>query len=164
MMKRKSLEWLSCSEAELTRRIGSLRGLFVPGVLCVLEGEMGAGKSAFAREVLRMLCPGAVSKGSPTFPLVHEYRADSGFTVHHIDLYRLKSEREFEDSGIAEQIDSRDAVVLVEWASLFPDFFEAYLSQKSRRSWIRVWIHPGNGPDTRSYRFEVSGDLDLDLA
>jgi tRNA threonylcarbamoyladenosine biosynthesis protein TsaE len=126
MMKRKSLEWLSCSEAELTRRIGSLRGLFVPGVLCVLEGEMGAGKSAFAREVLRMLCPGAVSKGSPTFPLVHEYRADSGFTVHHIDLYRLKSEREFEDSGIAEQIDSRDAVVLVEWASLFPDFFEAY--------------------------------------
>jgi tRNA threonylcarbamoyl adenosine modification protein YjeE len=155
MMKRKNLEWRDCSEYELPGRLGEAGEMFGPGVLCVLEGELGAGKSAFAREVIRIHCPRALSRGSPTFPLVQEYRADAGFPVFHIDLYRLQSEDEFLDSGIAEQIDSGEALVLVEWASLFPEYFERSLSLGSRRAWVRVRILPGSAADTRTYLIET---------
>jgi tRNA threonylcarbamoyl adenosine modification protein YjeE len=163
MTKRKSLEWRNCSEAELAERVRSLSGRLRPGLLCVLEGDLGAGKSSFAREILRVVSPGSVSRGSPTFPLVQEYRADAGFPVYHIDLYRLKSEQEFEDSGIGEQIDSREALVLVEWASLFPDFFQRYFSKSSKRPWLRVHILSGSGPEARSYQIEGSGDFNFDF-
>jgi tRNA threonylcarbamoyl adenosine modification protein YjeE len=155
MTKRKSLEWRDCSEAGLPERLAGMSAMFGPGVLCVLEGELGTGKSSFAREVLRIHCPKAVSRGSPTFPLVQEYRAEAGFPVFHIDLYRLQTEEEFLDSGIAEQIDSPDALVMVEWASLFPDYFERYFSPRSRRPWIRVRILPGSTVDRRTYLLET---------
>jgi tRNA threonylcarbamoyl adenosine modification protein YjeE len=155
-MKKKSLEWRNCSESDLSSRIQALIPSLGPGVLCVLEGEMGVGKSAFAREVLRSLCPNLQSRGSPTFPLVHEYSSDAGFPIYHIDLYRLGSEQEFEHSGIGEQLDSPDALVMVEWASLFPAYFERYFAPSSKRKWIRVRIGFGDEASTRTYEITRS--------
>jgi tRNA threonylcarbamoyladenosine biosynthesis protein TsaE len=110
---------------------------------------MGAGKSSFARAVIRQLSRESRSQGSPTFPLVQEYRADSGFPIFHIDLYRLKSEEEIFHSGISEQLDSDDALVLVEWASLFPGLFGSETRPGSRKLVLQVVIS-GYG-DFRNY-------------
>jgi tRNA threonylcarbamoyl adenosine modification protein YjeE len=153
MVKKKSLEWQNCSEERLVSEVVH----FVeencgPGVLLLLEGEMGAGKSSFARAVIRQLCRESRSQGSPTFPLVQEYRADSGFPIFHIDLYRLKSEEEIFHSGISEQLDSDDALVLVEWASLFPGLFGTYTRPGSRKAVLQVRIS-GYG-DFRNYSIQ----------
>jgi tRNA threonylcarbamoyl adenosine modification protein YjeE len=150
MVKKKNLEWQNCSEERLVSEVVH----FVeehcgPGVLLLLEGEMGAGKSSFARAVIRQLSRESRSQGSPTFPLVQEYRADSGFPIFHIDLYRLKSEEEIFHSGISEQLDSDDALVLVEWASLFPGLFGTYTRPGSRKLVLQVVIS-GYG-DFRNY-------------
>ncbi len=153
MAKKKSLEWQNCSEEQLELKIARFVDEHcTPGSLILLEGEMGAGKSSFARAVIRRLSKSSRSQGSPTFPLVQEYIADQEFPIYHIDLYRLRSEDELDHSGISDQLDSKDALVLVEWASLFPGFFESYIRSGTPRKVIQVQIK-GHG-DCRTYRME----------
>jgi len=85
-----------------------------PGDVVLLVGEMGAGKTVFARGFARGLGVGPDDHvASPTFNLVHVH--DSGrFPLHHADLYRLESRGEIEDLGLREAADM-GAVVLVEW-------------------------------------------------
>jgi tRNA threonylcarbamoyladenosine biosynthesis protein TsaE len=151
MVKKKSLEWRNCSEQELDRHLAEWVGANCrPGVLLLLEGGLGAGKSSFARAAIRHLARLAGSQGSPTFPLVQEYRADAGFPVYHMDLYRLNSEEDLEQSGMAEQIDAPEALVLVEWSSLFPGFFSGYLKPGAAKKVFLVEIE-GSG-NQRDYR------------
>jgi tRNA threonylcarbamoyl adenosine modification protein YjeE len=155
MVKKKNLEWRNCSEGDLEGVIGTLTDeISGPGTLILLIGEMGAGKSAFARTFLRFISKANGVAGSPTFPLVQEYQADLGYPIYHIDLYRLKSEAELEDSGIAEQIDDPNALVMVEWSNLFPDYFKTYESGKTMRRVVRVQISPGN-LETRNYAISI---------
>jgi tRNA threonylcarbamoyl adenosine modification protein YjeE len=155
MAKKKSLEWQNCSEEELRQRIRGLApGISAPGTLILLEGEMGAGKSSFARALLCEISKGAESRGSPTFPLVQQYRADRGHPVYHIDLYRLRSEEELLHSGIEEQIEDRSALVLVEWSSKFPEYFETITGARARRNVVRVGIS-GEGSDSRTYAISI---------
>ena len=154
MVKKKSLEWRNCSEEELRERIdGEILGLFGPNVIVFLEGEMGAGKSSLVRVLMRQLAPKVASQGSPTFPLVQEYRAEKGFPIYHMDLYRLKNEAELEDSGIEAQIEERGALVFIEWASLFEDYFSFYQRNPERisKKSIQIFIEPGES-ETRNYR------------
>jgi tRNA threonylcarbamoyl adenosine modification protein YjeE len=51
---------------------------------------------------------------SPTYALVHEYRAPSG-RVFHLDLYRLKHEDELTNLGWDDLLAAEDALVLIEW-------------------------------------------------
>jgi len=143
MPKKKSLEWRNCSEAELTQKIHAwAEGVDFRDTLIFLEGEMGAGKSTFARALLAVLAPSSRSMGSPTFPLVQEYAANAGYTVYHIDLYRLKNEQELEDSGIESQIEEPGSAALVEWASLFEGAFAHWWdpSRKRRKKVVLVRI------------------------
>lgn len=98
---------------------------------------MGSGKSTFARFILSALVEGFSSQGSPTYPLVQEYRAKQGFSIYHIDLYRLKNESELEDSGILHQIEEQGSLALVEWPGLFPDVF-SYWKNDARLRLKRV--------------------------
>jgi tRNA threonylcarbamoyladenosine biosynthesis protein TsaE len=82
------------------------------GDAILLEGELGAGKTAFARAFLRAAARDpALEVPSPTFTLVQDYATPSGM-VHHFDLWRLDG-----PSGMTELSwdEASDDVVLVEW-------------------------------------------------
>ncbi len=87
----------------------------VPGPLSfALLGELGAGKTAFARAFVCALPGGrAVRVQSPTYALVHHYPTEP--PVRHIDLYRIESSEELEAIGFAEMVDV-PGINLVEWA------------------------------------------------
>jgi tRNA threonylcarbamoyl adenosine modification protein YjeE len=95
--------------ADLGRRLATV---LRPGDLVVLEGDLGAGKTALARSVIRTLVgDGALDVPSPSFALVQPYEAN-GAPVLHADLYRISSPREVDELGL---FDRADAIVLVEW-------------------------------------------------
>lgn len=103
-----------------TEAVGRVVGehLFAGAVL-LLEGELGAGKTVFARGVARGLgVTGTVS--SPTFTILRVYAGRLPF--YHFDLHRLESEEELLELGIEEYLDG-DGVTLVEWADRFESFF-----------------------------------------
>jgi tRNA threonylcarbamoyladenosine biosynthesis protein TsaE len=87
----------------------------------LLEGEMGAGKTTFARELLLGLGVTQPPEGSPTFAIAHEYHCERGGVVH-IDLYRIRSESELDHAGIPEYFWSRPLIVICEWLSMWPEF------------------------------------------
>ena len=108
----------SLSEDEtfaLGRRTGqTLRA----GSLVVLQGELGAGKTVFARGVAAGLGIAESEVSSPTFTLVQEYRGGR-LPLFHADLYRLEGEREMEALGIDAMLQGGGAV-LVEWGERLP--------------------------------------------
>jgi tRNA threonylcarbamoyl adenosine modification protein YjeE len=80
-----------------------------------LEGELGAGKTAFARGVARGLGAAAREVASPTFALLNEYAGANGSIVlRHLDLYRLAdAPRDLEVLGLPDSV--AGAPVCVEW-------------------------------------------------
>lgn len=85
------------------------------GWTMLLEGELGAGKSTFARALIQgMGHTGAVP--SPTYTLVEPYHFP-GRAVYHIDLYRINSEEELRYLGWTE-LD--DGFRLIEWPDRAP--------------------------------------------
>jgi tRNA threonylcarbamoyladenosine biosynthesis protein TsaE len=109
----------TCSEQE-TEALGRALGehLF-PGAVILLNGELGAGKTVFARGVARGLGVEATVQ-SPTFTLLNAHTGRLPF--YHFDLYRLETEGELYDLGFDEVLDG-DGVSLVEWAGKFSGFF-----------------------------------------
>jgi tRNA threonylcarbamoyladenosine biosynthesis protein TsaE len=91
-----------------------------PGALVLLDGELGAGKTVFARGVALGLDV-ASSVQSPTFTLLNVHNGRLPF--YHFDLYRLEAEEELFELGMDEIMDG-DGVTLVEWAGKFPGYFQ----------------------------------------
>jgi tRNA threonylcarbamoyladenosine biosynthesis protein TsaE len=103
------------------------------GDLIVLSGEMGAGKTAFAKGFGAAL--GVTDPiTSPTFTLVHRYDLPAGDhraeALYHADLYRLERTTEVADLALEELADG-GGIVLVEWGdvveSLFGDHLDVHL-------------------------------------
>jgi tRNA threonylcarbamoyl adenosine modification protein YjeE len=83
------------------------------GDVIALVGDLGAGKSTFARALLRAFADDAgLDVPSPTFTLVQSYDLPR-LTVAHYDLYRLGEASELDELGFDEAV--RDGAVLVEW-------------------------------------------------
>jgi tRNA threonylcarbamoyladenosine biosynthesis protein TsaE len=84
------------------------------GDVLLLEGELGAGKTAFVRGLARGLRLAADEVTSPTFTLIQEYRGSStDIVLYHADLYRL-TPREVDDLGLGEL--SEEGILAVEWS------------------------------------------------
>lgn len=111
-----------CKSEEETEALGERLGRSAkPGEVYALEGDLGAGKTAFTRGFAR----GAGYGGrvtSPTFAIVGEYLGGR-LPVFHFDLYRLGSSDELFDIGWEEYL-SRGGVCVVEWAQRCADAFD----------------------------------------
>lgn len=113
------------------RRIANM---LQPGMLILLRGELGAGKTTLMKGVVQAI--GAAEPDevtSPTFTLIHEYvgrmnsdtddmapaNRSSPVHLYHLDLYRLETENQLATLGLEELL-SEDAIVVVEWGEKFP--------------------------------------------
>jgi len=81
------------------------------GDLFTLAGDLGAGKTAFARCFIQALC-GAVDVTSPTFNLLHSYALPGGGEIWHYDLYRIEHESALQELGLDE---ASQHITLMEW-------------------------------------------------
>ena len=87
--------------------------------LIAFRGHLGAGKTTFIKALCD--CLGVEDNVcSPTFTIVNEYRAASGFPVFHFDFYRIESLREAEDLGLDEYFYS-GCFCFMEWPEKIED-------------------------------------------
>jgi len=110
-MKRVSLE---TENVEKTRAFGEkLAQSLHPGDVVLLQGPLGAGKTALTQGIgLGLGLDSNVT--SPTFILVAKHTtADGSIALYHADLYRLSDPFEVADLHLGEQ--TEDAVLVVEW-------------------------------------------------
>lgn len=115
---------IQTESAEETEALGTRAGSLVPpGSLICLCGELGAGKTAFVRGLARgIFGPDTIQVTSPTYVLMHEYRAEKPQTgsLYHIDAYRLggsadDSSGEFMGAGLGECLNQKNSWVCIEW-------------------------------------------------
>ncbi len=87
----------------------------------LLEGDLGAGKTVFAKGIAAGLNIDPAEVSSPTFTLVNAY--EGRMRLYHLDLYRLEGElEEIYSLGLNEMLSEKNAVVLIEWAERLGQF------------------------------------------
>lgn len=115
----------TASEQETAKLAAETARTLTTGDVLTLSGPLGAGKSVFARALIRTLCGAEIEVPSPTFTLVQTYETPQG-ALYHFDLYRLQSPDELFELGWE---DARGGVALVEW----PEKAAIYMPGSARR-------------------------------
>lgn len=90
------------------------------GTVIGLKGNLGAGKTVFARGFIKALGINSIVS-SPTFTLIKEYERKDSKWVFHLDLYRIQDLSSALDFGIEEYINNPDAIALIEWPDCIID-------------------------------------------
>jgi len=126
----------------LARAVGEL---LRPGDVVSLVGDLGAGKTVFARGVARALGVTELVV-SPTFTIVREY--EGRVPLVHVDVYRIDVVQELHDLGF-EEVVRDDAVTLVEWG----DKVDGLLPGDR----LDVRLAPGAADDERVVEIEGHG-------
>ena len=108
--------------AEETIALGrELAAMLTPPKLVLLRGDLGAGKTTLVKGIAAALDAAAEDDvTSPTFTLIHEYRAPE-VTLYHIDLYRVDTPRQLETLGLDDLI-ADNSILLIEWGEKFSRF------------------------------------------
>jgi tRNA threonylcarbamoyladenosine biosynthesis protein TsaE len=108
--------------AEETIALGrELAKMLAPPKIVVLRGDLGAGKTTLVKGIAEgFQAASEEDVTSPTFTLIHEYRAPSA-TVYHIDLYRIDTQRELETLAL-DDLMGENSVLLIEWGEKFARF------------------------------------------
>ncbi len=107
------------SEQETYDFAYSLAKEALPGQVYCLNGDLGVGKTVFARGFGAGL---GIDEPivSPTFTILKEY--DEGrLPLYHFDVYRIGSSDEMEEVGYFDKLDRADGVCLIEWSVLIED-------------------------------------------
>ncbi len=87
--------------------------LLQAGDVIALRGDLGVGKSEFARALIRARAGAEIEVPSPTFTIIQDYPL-TGLTLRHIDLYRLADPDELLELGL-EDAPAEHEAWLVEW-------------------------------------------------
>ncbi len=132
------------SEEATARFAADVAVALEPGDLVTLSGDLGAGKTTFARALIRYLADDdAIEVPSPTFTLLQSYELPR-FPLVHADFYRLSGAAELAELGFEDL--AAGTVVLVEW----PDRTAGFLPPD--RIDITFTLAPQLGPDVRDAR------------
>lgn len=112
---------------EETRELGCCFGkIAVAGLIVLLAGDLGAGKTCFAQGVAKGLgVPGDSPVTSPTYTLLNIHQGR--LPLYHFDLYRLSQVDDLADLGYDEFAEG-GGITLVEWADRMNDALSASLS------------------------------------
>lgn len=118
------------TESNLSEIAEVISDVLKPGKPFFLFGEMGAGKTTLAKQIIKTLgCDDEVT--SPTFNIMQSYSTMLG-TLWHVDLYRLKHIKEIEELGIFEMF--KQHFFIVEW----PEKLENYLPSPHLKAFIEI--------------------------
>jgi tRNA threonylcarbamoyladenosine biosynthesis protein TsaE len=138
-------EFISNSEERTEQIASELAAKLSPGAVVALHGNLGCGKTVFARGFARAL--GVTDYvTSPTFTIVQEYPITETRHLYHLDLYRIGNEDDAIAFGIDEYLLDPEAFCLLEWPTriqeLWPDtivevFFE-HIDEERRSIKIKV--------------------------
>jgi len=139
---------------ELEKISNKIKKKLIPGDVIFLYGEIGVGKTTFARLLINNYEKEKNLKVSevlsPTFNIVFEYDLKE-FTIKHYDLYRLKNDNDIKNIGLFEDLER--TITLIEWPELIKekpsnriDLFFEYSENMTERSLIiknngRLKIH-----------------------
>ncbi|WP_417489190.1 tRNA (adenosine(37)-N6)-threonylcarbamoyltransferase complex ATPase subunit type 1 TsaE [Maricaulis sp.] len=104
--------------ADTTALGDRLAGLLVAGDIVCLSGDLGAGKTTLARQVIANMC-GVDDAPSPTYTIVQVYETGASVALWHVDLYRIEEPGELEQLGLDDAFD--DAITLIEWPERLED-------------------------------------------
>ena len=137
------------NEQATLRLVVDIAAALDPGDLVTLSGDLGAGKTTFARAMIRHLAGNPdIAVPSPTFTLMQTYDLPR-FPVVHADLYRLEGPGELAELGFDDL--PKEAVVLLEW----PDRAAGFLPPD--RLDIAFTLAPKLGPEHRNARITGYG-------
>ena len=136
-----------------TIRIGkNIGSVLLPGDVVALVGELGTGKTQFIKGLAAGVGVGKPPYiSSPSFTLINEYAGKVPF--YHIDLFRLKSEKEAEELGLEEYFQG-GGITAIEWADKIPSLLPEEIL------WINIRY---TGKNTRSFEMIGKGKRDEDL-
>ena len=126
---------------DLQKITSSINKILLPGDVILLYGQIGVGKTSFARLLINNYENEKKLKKSevlsPTFNILFEYDIKD-FTIEHYDLYRLKNEKEIQNIGLFQNLEK--TITIVEWPELIKkkpinriDFFFEYTKNMNER-------------------------------
>ena len=130
------------SLSDLEKIANNIKKAVLPGDSIFLYGEIGVGKTTFARMLINNYeLENKIKKSevlSPTFNIVFEYDIKD-FTIKHYDLYRLKNVKDIQNIGLFEN--TEQSITLIEWPELIQekplnriDLFFKYTDNMNKRS------------------------------
>lgn len=136
------------TEAQTAAIAAKLAPFLKPQDVVSLKGTLGAGKTAFARALIRSLCGAQIEVPSPTFNLLLIYETARA-PIYHYDFYRIEDPEEIWELDVEEAYDT--AITIMEWAERLEDLGpqDALI--------INIVIPENETADTRI--FELSGGV-----
>ena len=112
-----------------------------------LDGDLGAGKTAFTRGFCSVTCPGAAVR-SPTYAIVNEYRGRPN--VFHFDVYRIADEDDLYSTGFDDYL-NRGGIILCEWAVnipyALPDEYVSVVIEKTGEAQRKITVSEKTNAD-----------------
>lgn len=102
------------SSLDDTKEIASnLAKAIKPSSILAFYGDLGSGKTTFIQTILKNFGVPSDQIQSPTFSYLHTYEKND-LSLHHFDLYRLKSEKDFFALGFSDYLG--EGISFIEWA------------------------------------------------
>lgn len=121
-MEPNSFSLILNSPEETSLLAQTLASRLTAGDVLLFTGDIGAGKTHFARALIQGLLPAPEDVPSPTFTLVQIYEVHQ-FDIWHADLYRLTDPDEVVELGLIEAFN--DSLCLIEWPDRLADLAPA---------------------------------------